>query len=391
VSSVPSTSEPRSAGKTTGGSEETLKHVLEFEGELNELKALYEQYFLGFERHAPLKKHEALKKKLKVLKGKFVRQTALRFRIESAAQKLLTYERLWERSVKDIEAGTSRRDLFKARLHARQRTVTAKDAEPTFDIEEHLDLSDLDEAHGEAATRPVAAAPPVADVAPLEAPPPAVPSAPRPSAPAPRSTSATGAVTGTRPALQAVDSGTSGVAPRIGPVALTPASGAARSSVELRTETATYPAIPAVRSGPSQALPRGGTSPEGTAATLPAIPAVGAGIAASVPRVGPVALTPPGGRPASGLGSSRESTATQPAMPAVGGGLSDAQIKNIYDAYLTAKRRCGEDTSSLTLVSVAATLRKQLPALMKANRASSVEFRVVIKDGKAVLRAVPKD
>jgi hypothetical protein len=40
--------------------------------------------------------------------------------------------------------------------------------------------------------------------------------------------------------------------------------------------------------------------------------------------------------------------------------------------------------------SVAASLRKQVPELMKQHNAKSVEFKVVIKDGKAVLKAVPK-
>ena len=56
-----------------------------------------------------------------------------------------------------------------------------------------------------------------------------------------------------------------------------------------------------------------------------------------------------------------------------------------------AKKRCNEDTSKLTFDSVANTLRQQVPALMKQHNAKSVEFKVVIKDGKAVLRALPKE
>jgi hypothetical protein len=56
-----------------------------------------------------------------------------------------------------------------------------------------------------------------------------------------------------------------------------------------------------------------------------------------------------------------------------------------------AKRRCNEDVSALSLDAVATTLRKQVPELMKQHKARSVEFKVVIKDGKAVLRALPKE
>ena len=84
----------------------------------------------------------------------------------------------------------------------------------------------------------------------------------------------------------------------------------------------------------------------------------------------------------------------RPPAPVHGGdtsGLSDTKIKAIYDAYVMAKKRCGEDTRAVTLDSVASSLKKQVPELMKQHNAKSVEFKVVIKDGKAVLRALPKE
>ena len=63
----------------------------------------------------------------------------------------------------------------------------------------------------------------------------------------------------------------------------------------------------------------------------------------------------------------------------------------IFDAYVMAKKRCNEDVSKLSYDSLSQTLRKQVPELMKQHNAKSVEFKVVIKDGKAILRALPKD
>jgi hypothetical protein len=80
-----------------------------------------------------------------------------------------------------------------------------------------------------------------------------------------------------------------------------------------------------------------------------------------------------------------------PAAGGADGGLSDTKVKAIYDAYVMAKKRCGEDTRAVTLDSVASSLRKQVPELMKQHNAKTVEFKVVIKDGKAVLRALPKE
>jgi hypothetical protein len=70
--------------------------------------------------------------------------------------------------------------------------------------------------------------------------------------------------------------------------------------------------------------------------------------------------------------------------------LNDQQVGAIYDAYVMAKRRCKESTKGLTRDALATSLRKQVPAVMKQYKCKSVEFKVVIKKGKAVLKIVPK-
>jgi TolA-binding protein len=70
--------------------------------------------------------------------------------------------------------------------------------------------------------------------------------------------------------------------------------------------------------------------------------------------------------------------------------LDDRVVGAIYDAYVLAKRRCKESTKGLTKEALANSLRKQVPAIMKQHRCKSVEFKVVIKKGKAILKAVPK-
>lgn len=80
-----------------------------------------------------------------------------------------------------------------------------------------------------------------------------------------------------------------------------------------------------------------------------------------------------------------------PARPAApSGGLDDRQMKALYHAYVVAKKRCNEDTSKLTYDAVAKTVSKQIPELMTRYKAKAVDFKVVIKDGKAILKAVPK-
>jgi hypothetical protein len=94
--------------------------------------------------------------------------------------------------------------------------------------------------------------------------------------------------------------------------------------------------------------------------------------------------------PAAAKPASTASTASRPPAAGAAGGLTDEKLKAVYDAYVTAKRRNQEDTSKMSFESVAANLRKQVPELLKQHNAKSVEFKVVIKDGKATLKAVPK-
>ncbi len=223
--------EPTEQRKTLGDAGQVDALCTELEGEIAALRAKYEQYFLGVDRKPPTVEHNALKKRVNSLRNTFVRQTATKFRVESVTSKLLTYERLWMRTLQEIEAGTYKRDLFKLNFRNKEKEKTKP---PEKKVEE-------------------------------EKKPDAVPLAPvvKKAAPAPAA--------------------------------------------------------------------------------------------------------------------------------AVAGQLSDQKMKAIYDAYVMAKRRCNEDVSKISLDGLSQTLRKQVPELMKAHNAKSVEFKVVIKDGKAILRALPKD
>ncbi|MFY3743734.1 MXAN_5187 C-terminal domain-containing protein [Anaeromyxobacter sp. Red801] len=214
--------------------DELTDETAKLEEELEALKARYEQYFLGTERREPARWRDEVRKKVLRLKGAFTRNTGLRFRIQSLHARYLSYERLWQRSVREREEGTYRRDLLKARRHARDPEA----------------------------------------------------------APAPGS----------------------------GPAA-TPA-------------------------------PAGGTSP-----------------AVNAPP--PPARTP----------------APPPAQP---GAADEGRMRALYDAYIAAKRQCNEDVSRLSYDVVARSVAKQVPEVMARFKARSVDFRVEVKDGKAILKAIPR-
>lgn len=263
-------------------SEKALEECEALEADLAVLKVAYEQYFLGAERHPPSRAHDAYKQRINSLKTRFLRSTLVKFRVQGLHGRFLTYERLWTRTLQEIEAGTYRRDLFKAKRRAQSRGGDVPKVSASQAKKREVDDDELDERievdeDGEASpSAPAPAAPPP----PKAAPPPAQVSTVLPS-----------------------------IAPIVAPVSL-----------------------PQVRAAPPKAK-------------------------------APAAAVP---------------------------GLSEERLKVVYEAYVQAKRRNNEDTSKMSFETVAASLRKQVPDLLKAHKATQVDFKIVLKDGKAMLKAVPK-
>jgi hypothetical protein len=64
-------------------------------------------------------------------------------------------------------------------------------------------------------------------------------------------------------------------------------------------------------------------------------------------------------------------------------------MKRLYKAYVGAKQRTGESTEGLTYDRLVRTLQKQVPAIQQKTGCKRVDFKIQIKEGKAVLKAVP--
>ncbi|MFH1812057.1 MAG: MXAN_5187 C-terminal domain-containing protein [Pseudomonadota bacterium] len=69
-------------------------------------------------------------------------------------------------------------------------------------------------------------------------------------------------------------------------------------------------------------------------------------------------------------------------------GLSDDDVKRIYDTYVMARKRTGESTK-VSMESLGKQL-KERATTMSSQHNADVEFKVVIKSGKALIKAVPK-
>ena len=85
------------------------------------LQVLYEKYFLGIDRRPPDQERRQVSEKMRLLKTTQVKNTGLKFRIQTMFAKLISFERMWDRTLREIEDGTYKRDVFKAKLRqARQ-------------------------------------------------------------------------------------------------------------------------------------------------------------------------------------------------------------------------------------------------------------------------------
>jgi hypothetical protein len=82
-----------------------------------------------------------------------------------------------------------------------------------------------------------------------------------------------------------------------------------------------------------------------------------------------------------------ESPARRAPPPAAGG--EDEKMRRLYAVYMLAKKRTGEDLK-LSFEGLKKQLEKQIPAIKQKHGCNNVDFKVVLKNGKAILKAVPK-
>jgi hypothetical protein len=216
----------------------------ELEEDMEALKARFELYFLGIDRREPAREREEMKRRVAKLKSENVRNTGLRFRIQTLHARFLSYERMWQRSAREKEEGTYKRDLMRARR--KRDTLPPKVQHPAADAT----------------------------------------AAPMPAAP-----------------------------------------------------------------------------PSGATAAAPASPGAAAARARAAAAIA--------------------------AAPAPSAAVSETRLRALYDEFVAAKQRCGEDASRLTYDALARSVAKQVPELLAKYKARAVEFKVEVRDGRAVLKALP--
>lgn len=121
--------------------------IAELETRTDRLRALYEQYFMGFERLEPTVPRKDVERRIQQLLRVPFRNTALRFRFTMLQQRYNTYQTYWMRTCRRIEDGTYKRQISRLRAKEADRLDRmavpheVRIAERTSEIE--LDASDL--------------------------------------------------------------------------------------------------------------------------------------------------------------------------------------------------------------------------------------------------------
>lgn len=124
------------------------------EVQLSRIKHLYEQWFQGIERLEPQIPRKQFDRTLHELRKLKPRNTALRFRYNTLIQRYTTLQTYWRRVARQIEEGTYRRDLLRARRRReaaraeRERARSGRSSSPVeLDPEQDVDVDALiDEA-----------------------------------------------------------------------------------------------------------------------------------------------------------------------------------------------------------------------------------------------------
>jgi hypothetical protein len=165
--------------------------------------------------------------------------------------------------------------------------------------------------------------------------------------------------------------------------------GAAPSAAPARAAAAAAVSPPAPDAAARAPSP---TSPPALRPGAPAAPPPSLAPRAS-PAAGAANAGAPAAPPARAPGAPTASPPARPPPPAPAPApapVAERQLRELYSAFVAAKQRCNEDVSKLTYETVARSVAKQVPELMERYKARSVDFKVVIKDGKAILKAIPK-
>ncbi|HEY6079009.1 MAG TPA: MXAN_5187 C-terminal domain-containing protein [Polyangiaceae bacterium] len=420
----------------------------ELELRLERLRALYEQYFLGLEKIEPQVARKDVDRRIYVLRREKIRNTAKRFKLQTIIQRYNTFQQYWMRICREIENGTYKRHLLRAQKNSGELLTIA--ARRRLGRQARLAEAPADPNEAQAPPAPEVAPAPVPDVAPVPVPAPAIPPAaavpsarPPGSAPLPPRLIPAAAIAAAAPSSAPAPKPASSLAPKPAS-SLAPKPASKLESLDLDMDfmgdwdpsasraparPASPPAKPlgATRVAPAAQAPPPKPAPPAPAAPAPPAPAPTAAaarpgsihprpvtvpprpVASSPPRPGiPVRAAPPpkpvpsAARPAPAaplapskpLGSAplaRPAAAQSlrpaaPAAAAAGSSVDDQRMRDLHARLQQAKQQTKE--ANVSYEGLAKSIRAAEAKLREQHKNRRIDFDVVIKDGKAVVKPI---
>ena len=108
----------RLSDRKTITNEEIEASVEELGRKLEILRVRYEQYFIGVEKVAPSMMRMEVVRMMRDLEQLKIKNTAIKFKLRTVVQKFTSYSTYWNRTLREIEDGTYKRHVDKAKREA---------------------------------------------------------------------------------------------------------------------------------------------------------------------------------------------------------------------------------------------------------------------------------
>lgn len=345
----------------------------EFDTKLTNLRLAYDRYFNGAERRPPVFLRTEVVRMMHELEHKtFIQNTAQRFRLRSLVQRFNTHKTYWDRILRQIEEGTYKKHLDKAKRNMEQRArFEARRAEEAqeqqqaieldfdFDAVESLDAfaSQLNQMDQQG----------------------------RFDQPAPQHAQQTSAAPFSPTALNHQPQQPSMEDRRAAKIA------EIQRKLGLQGQPHQAPQQPA-RQQPVQQPVQPQASGEDKEAQrrrkleemkrrLEARSTTGASTSK------PAAQGAPTRASQVQRASQQRPQRAQQQRPQP---KQDSQVERVYRNLVEAKRRCNEPTGALTRDAVARSMQQQRAKFKQSHGSDNVDFKVIIKNGKAFLKPEPK-
>jgi hypothetical protein len=406
--------------------EETLNDL---ETRVDRLRALYENWFRGYEKIEPQVARKDVERRVYGLRKELPRNTALRFRYHQLYQRYTTLANYWHRTARQIEEGTHRLQVARMRrrmgpgdeaerVDAAERDNSREDSggqkSYELDLNENFSVNDLlSDLEMEEVARAVDVPGPHSE-----------PPAPKGTEPARSvgrfSRPKRGSISPPR-TLVSESSNRSARPPAPEPEVLAKSPAAPIAPSPPASPRASLPNPPAMPGKVPPPVPpkvpvQGSPTAPGrpVAPPLPA-PAGASGAnrppsppplaAAGTPKPPLVAQTRPGvPAPAAPSASGGNAIPAERRAPIAGGGTkvgrpppppgmetgsgsgvpNEQRMRRIYDEYVAARRKNNE--GDVRYDALVTNIQKMLPELQKKHQGKQIDFEVVVKDGRVGLK-----